>query len=369
MISKNIHSLFFFFFKQKTAYEIYQCDWSSDVCSSDLMRLRLLNENPFRIPCLLAVKVVHLQIHQDTQLKKFISIFCCAMALWMLAGVAGVPAGLANEQVRRITVVGSTTVLPIVTRAAEKFVAQKNGAVSITVNGGGSGVGIQSVGSGRADIGMASREITPRERKRFKNPGLQTVSVGRDAVACVVSREVFSAGVQALSKEQIGGIYLGKIKNWKEVGGPDREIVVIDKERHRGTRHVFMKYVFGNENARTPGTRLVTGSNNEEQTKIAQSDSAIGMLSLAWLNDDVKGVGIREGDEVIEPTLENVRRNRFPIARDHNALLLRVRQQRRHVLGELFKRRLFHKMFSVTWPCPFRRTARTYTVWFTSATS
>jgi len=163
---------------------------------------------------------------------------------------------------------------------------------------------------------MASRAITLRERKRFRSSGLQTLAVGRDAVACVVSREVYSAGVRALSKEQIGDIYLGKIKNWQEVGGPDREIVVIDKERHRGTRHVFMQYVFGNENARTPGTRLVTGSNNEEQTKIAQSDSAIGMISFAWMNGDVVGVGIRAGGTVIEPTLENVRLNRFPIARD-----------------------------------------------------
>lgn len=249
-------------------------------------------------------------------MKKIISFFSHATALWLLAGVAGSPALHAKEPGARITVVGSTTVLPIVTRAAELYVEQKNGAVSITVNGGGSGVGIQSAGLGRADIGMASRTITPKERKRFKNPGLQTFAVGRDAVACVVSGEVYSAGVRSLSKEQIAGIYLGKIKNWKEVGGPDREIVVIDKERHRGTRHVFMKYVFENENARTPGTRLVTGSNNEEQTKITQSDSAIGMLSFAWMNGDVKGVGIREGREVIEPTLANVRKNRYPITRD-----------------------------------------------------
>ncbi|VAX33126.1 Phosphate ABC transporter, periplasmic phosphate-binding protein PstS (TC 3.A.1.7.1) [hydrothermal vent metagenome] len=247
-------------------------------------------------------------------MKKTISIISCVAVLLLLA--VGSPSGHAKEQVTRITVVGSTTVLPIVTRAAELFVKHKNGAVSITVNAGGSGVGIQSAGQGRADIGMASREITPRERKRFKSSGLQTLAVGRDAVACVVSRKVYSAGVRALSKEQIGDIYLGKIKNWKEVGGPDREIVVIDKERHRGTRHVFMKYIFENENARTPGTRLVTGSNNEEQTKIAQSDSAIGMLSFAWMNDDVVGVGIREGSAVIEPTLENVRANRYPIARD-----------------------------------------------------
>lgn len=249
-------------------------------------------------------------------MKKTISIFSHAVVFWLLAGMAGLPLGYAKEQAQRITVVGSTTVLPIVTRAAEQFVKKKNGAVSITVNGGGSGVGIQSAGRGQADIGMASREITARERKRFKSVGLQTLAVGRDAVACVVSQEVYLAGVRALSKEQIGDIYLGKIKNWQAVGGPDRKIVVIDKERHRGTRHVFMKYLFDNENARTPGTRLVTGSNNEEQTKIAQSDSAIGMLSFAWMNGDVAGVGIREGSKVIEPTLENVRRNRFPIARD-----------------------------------------------------
>ena len=227
----------------------------------------------------------------------------------------------AEEKTSRITVVGSTTVLPVATRAAEQFVAKKKGSVSITVNGGGSGVGIQSAGTGRADIGMASRKITEREKKRFKNPGLRTLAVGRDAVACAVSSEIYSAGVRTLSRDQIRDIYLGKIKNWKEVGGPDREIVVIDKERHRGTRHVFMKYLFGDENARTPGARLVTGSNNEEQSKIAASDSAIGMLSLAWLNDDVVGIGIREGEEVIEPTQESVRGNRFPISRDLNLII------------------------------------------------
>ncbi|MDA0691421.1 MAG: phosphate ABC transporter substrate-binding protein [Nitrospinae bacterium] len=252
-------------------------------------------------------------------MKNSFSIYICAVVLGLLAGAAGSSAVYAQERTtKKITIVGSTTLLPIATRAAEQFAAKNNRTVSITVNGGGSGVGVQSTGSGRADIGMASRDITSAEKQRFQKPGLRILVVGRDAVACVVSSEVYSAGVRALSREQIGGIYLGKIKNWKVVGGPDREIVVIDKERHRGTRHVFMKYVFGDEKARAPGARLVTGSNNEEQSKIAQSDSAIGMLSIAWINADVVGVGIREGGEIIEPTLDNVRANRFPISRDLN---------------------------------------------------
>ena len=227
-------------------------------------------------------------------------------------------AGPADAGEFKIRVVGSTTVLPLAARAAEIFTAEKNGSVVITVNAGGSGVGVHSAATGMADIGMVSREISPEEKKRFKNSNLQTIAVGRDAVACVVSSEIYSAGVRALSREQIRDIYLGKIKNWKELGGPDREIVVVDKERHRGTRHVFMEYVLGDENAQAPGARLVTGSNNEEQSKIGQSDAAIGMLSLAWMNRDVVGVAIRQGNGLIEPTLENIRNSRFPISRNLN---------------------------------------------------
>jgi phosphate transport system substrate-binding protein len=79
-----------------------------------------------------------------------------------------------------------------------------------------------------------------------------------------------------------------------------------------------MKFVFGDSKARAPGARLVTGSNNEEQTKIAQSDAAIGMLSLAWINKDVAGVGIRIDGRTVEPTLENIRNGSFPIARNLN---------------------------------------------------
>ena len=228
----------------------------------------------------------------------------------------GEPGALAQDSTV-IRVAGSTTVLPIVSRAAERF-QTRNPSVKITVNAGGSGVGVHGAGTRRLDIGLASREITPKENSRYASSQLHTTVIGRDAVACVVSSEIFHSGVQSLSKQQIGDIYLGKITHWRQVGGPNRPIIVIDKETHRGTRHVFMHYLFGKSNARAPGARLVTGSNNEEQAKIAQSDSAIGMLSIAWINDDVVGIGIREGRQVIKPTLENVRTGRFPIARNLN---------------------------------------------------
>jgi len=218
-----------------------------------------------------------------------------------------------------IHVGGSSTVLPIVTVAAEQF-HREHPDIRITVSTGGSGVGIDGAGSGRLDIGMASRGINRREAERHGGAGLQVHVVARDAVACVISSEVFRAGGRSLSRQQIRDIYLGRITNWKEVGGPDRPIVVIDKEPHRGTRHVFMQFVFGDSKARAPGARLVTGSNNEEQAKIAQSNAAIGMLSLAWLNEDVAGVGIVIDGRTIEPTVENVKNGSFPIARDLNLI-------------------------------------------------
>ncbi len=214
-----------------------------------------------------------------------------------------------------LRIVGSTTVLPIASRAAEQFKALKGGTFRITVNAGGSGVGVNSVAGRRADIGMISRELSDGERRRFRDSHLTLHQVARDGVVCAVSSEVYEGGVRALTKQQISDIYRGRLTNWQEVGGPDRRIVVVDKERHRGTRHVFMKYILGNATARAPAARLVTGSNNEEQAKIAQSDGAIGMLSVAWLNEDVKGTGIREGDRVIEPTREHIVSGDFPMAR------------------------------------------------------
>lgn len=249
-------------------------------------------------------------------MRKFTIHLTLALGL-VVFGMGPAPARAGEPTVIRVG--GSTTVLPIVTVAAEQF-HREHPDIRITVSTGGSGVGIDGAGSGRLDIGMASRGIAPEEAGRHGGAPLQVHVVARDAVACVISSEVHRAGVKALSREQIRDIYQGRITNWKEVGGPDRPIVVIDKEPHRGTRHVFMQFVFGDPKARAPGARLVTGSNNEEQAKIAQSNAAIGMLSLAWINEDVAGVGLRIDGRTLEPTLENVRNGSFPIARDLNLI-------------------------------------------------
>lgn len=218
-----------------------------------------------------------------------------------------------NEDVIKVS--GSTTVLPIISKAAEAF-RLNHPEIKIMVNAGGSGVGINQLGENTVHIGMISRNITREERELFPDVNFVTHLVGKDAVAIAISSEVYDSGVKALSLPQLRAIYEGKINSWSEVGGLDKDILVIDKEKSRGTRHVFMEAVFGDKYANAAGSDLVLGSNNEEQTAIIQSDSAIGMLSLAWLNDQVKWAAIQMAGFTIKPTKENIVNGKYPITRD-----------------------------------------------------
>ena len=169
---------------------------------------------------------------------------------------------------------------------------------------------------------MMSRDITPEEIAQFPDIKFTPIAIGRDAVAPVISSEIYDTGVNSLTLTEIAAIYRGDIDNWKEVGGPDKAIFVIDKESSSGTRQTFMKVVMGNSKAPAKGADLVIGSNNEEQTAITQSDSAIGMLSHAWFNDNVKGIAIEmEDGKLITPTLDMISSGSFPITRDLNIII------------------------------------------------
>ncbi len=217
--------------------------------------------------------------------------------------------------------VGSSTLLPVVSEAAKHY-HRIHPDVTITVSGGGSGVGVAAMISGSADFGMTSRELRTEEEQRLKDR-IELVTIAHDAVAVMVSKPVFMAGVRALTLEQIAAIYRGRIRNWKGVGGPDRPILVIDKEAGRGTRHVFAKAVLGDAGARAPGAVVVAGSNNEMQALVGRSDSAIGILSSAWGSDSVRALAIRTRQGEISPTPDNIVSGRYPIGRKLVLLLPR----------------------------------------------
>jgi len=214
---------------------------------------------------------------------------------------------------------GSTTVMPIVSDAATAY-HKAHPDITITVSGGGSGVGIASMIQATAQIGMASRNTTPEEQAKLDGK-VDNIVIARDAVAVVVSKAVYLGGVTHLSLAQIADIYRGKTNNWKQLGGPNSKILAIDKEASRGTRHVFAEAVLGNAHARAPGASLIAGSNNEEQAIVARSNQAIGMLSNAWLNDRVRGIAVDVDGRGIRPTIAHIRDGSYPISRGLHVLL------------------------------------------------
>ncbi len=128
----------------------------------------------------------------------------------------------ANE---KIVITGSSTVAPLILEIGKRFESQNPG-VQVDVQNGGSGRGISDIRSGVAAIGMVSRALKPEEQS------LNAFTVARDGICIVLNS---SNPVKTLNDEQIKGIYTGRITNWKEVGGVDRAITVVNKAEGRST--------------------------------------------------------------------------------------------------------------------------------------
>lgn len=223
-----------------------------------------------------------------------------------------------------ISIAGSSTVLPVMADAAKSY-QSINPAANITVSGGGSGTGINSVINGIVDIGMTSRQPTAVEQEKLAK-NFEIIDIARDAVAIAVSAEVIESGIERLSLKQVADIYRGKIKNWEELGGFNKKILVIDKEPSRGTRHVFAEVVLGNAKARAPGASVISGSNNEERSIISRSEQAIGMLSYAWLNDSARGIPLQlDSGNTVTAEAKNVLDGSYPIQRSLSIIVAKER--------------------------------------------
>ncbi len=215
-----------------------------------------------------------------------------------------------SETIEQLTVTGSTTVLPIAERAAEAYM-EANPSADILVSGGGSSVGVQSVGEGTADIGMASRDLKSAESEKY--PDLVQHVIAKDGIAVIINND---NPVDGLSVEDIRLIYSGDITNWNEVGGEDAEIVIVGRDSASGTRETFENLVMDDrENA---ATMLEKNSNGAVQATIASTPGAIGYVGLGYLDGTVKGVAIDVEGTLIDPSVENVLGGTYPISRSLN---------------------------------------------------
>lgn len=206
------------------------------------------------------------------------------LAVALIMAPAAVMAGGKN-----ITITGSTTVLPIAQKAAEDFM-KKHPDIRISVAGTGSGDGIKSVIDGTADIGDASREMKKKEIKLAKSKGI-TPKQFVVALDCIVPVVHPSNKVSDLTLDQLKKIYIGKIKNWKEVGGADMTIVAVSRDSSSGTFEVWNHKVLGKKARVRPDAQL-QASNGAVAQAVAGNKNAIGYVGIGYLNDKLKGLKV-----------------------------------------------------------------------------
>lgn len=232
-----------------------------------------------------------------------ISVFAAGLAL---TGCGGNDAGESRPS-GKVTVSGSSALLPLAKDAAQKFKA-KNDQVSITLNAGGSGTGLKQVSEGSVDIGNS--DVFAKEKlPEAKAAELVDHKVAVTVMAPVVSKEI-GTNVKSLTKAQLQDIFTGKVTNWKDVGGPDEAVVLITRPSTSGTRALFTKYALDGKEELSNKSMETDDSGTLVQT-VSQTKGAIGYVALSYLmnNNTVTPLAI----DGVEPTLENVYNGKYPV--------------------------------------------------------
>lgn len=212
---------------------------------------------------------------------------------------------------------GSTTVNLVAAEAAEVLRAEKGLAITVDTQGGSSG-GISGVGDGSIDVGMSSKPVSDEDRRKYPKVSFVETHVGQDAVALVVSADVWEGGVKALTKEQVKALYESRVTNWKQLGGPDRRVVFFNKEPGRGTWEVFVHWLYGSPKAAPEVSHPEVGGNEETRNKVGSTRGAVSQLSSSWAegNPKVRALGLKEADgSVIRPDPANIATGKYPMSR------------------------------------------------------
>lgn len=213
---------------------------------------------------------------------------------------AGVPTGLKGS----VTMSGSSALKPLADAAVEAL-KTGNPDLSITVNAGGSGTGLQNVSDKTVDIGN-SDVYADEKLDAAKAKALVDHKVCVIGIAAVANPNVKATN---LTKKQLIDIFTGKVKNWKEVGGDDLGIVIVNRPTSSGTRALFKKYALdGNEEA--AGQALQEDNSGVLKTTVEQTSGAIAYLALSYTeNTTLKKLSL----DGIEPTYENIYAGKYPV--------------------------------------------------------
>jgi phosphate transport system substrate-binding protein len=231
------------------------------------------------------------------------ALWGCALAVLLGGCGAGPGAG-------KITASGSSTVSPIVSELGKKF-EKLHSNVRVDVQTGGSSRGIADVRGGVVDIGLVSRALKADEAD------LKAYTIAMDGVCVILHKD---NPVKELSDAQVVSIYTGKVTNWKDVGGNNAQIVVVNKAEGRSTLELFAHY-YKIKNSEIKA-HVVIGDNEQAVKTVVGNANAIGYVSIGTAEYNAKsGTPIKLlAVGGVEPTLQKVREGKFPLSRPLNVV-------------------------------------------------
>jgi len=218
------------------------------------------------------------------------------------------------SQEKTITIKGSDTMVILAQRWAEIFM-KENPDIKVQVTGGGSGTGIAALINGTTDICNSSRPIKQSEieklKEKYNSNGVE-IKVAIDGLSVYANSA--NKKIKELTIEQVRKIYMGEIKNWKEVGGDDAKIILYGRENNSGTYVYFKEHVLDNKDFSSsmqsmPGTAAVINA-------VAKDKNAIGFGGAAYAKG-VKDIAIKKdaNSKAYLPLKKHIETGEYPISR------------------------------------------------------
>lgn len=240
--------------------------------------------------------------------KKSLKLIVGALLITMIGGAFVGCGSSEGEEGGTVTLSGSSALLPLVEASIDGFI-EKNPGYEINAQAGGSGAGLTQVLDGSVNIGNS--DIFANEKlEEDKAKELVDHKVVAQGFAIVVNE---AAGVKELTKQQIQDVFSGKVKNWKEVGGADKEIFLIHRPSSSGTRATFVKTVLGGDkNLENDSLGSVQDSSGAVAKAMAQNDGAVSYLALYYLSSDEAKSMVKVAIDGVEASKENITTGKYP---------------------------------------------------------
>lgn len=254
------------------------------------------------------------QLYMQRGVVMYKSIKSFSLLILLLVLSVGILAsGCARNGSQAVQIKGSDTMVNLGQAWAEAFM-KVHPEIPIAVTGGGSGTGIAALISNSTDIAQASRQMEKKEIQMAEKNGVnpKEFHVADDGITVVVNP---SNPVNKLTIKQLSDIFTGKITNWKQVGGPDKNIVVLSRERNSGTHVFFLEKIvkMGDLKSKNEFAThvLMMPSSQAIVEEVSSNSAAIGYFGLGYLSGKEKAIAV----EGILPSIKTVANRTYPISR------------------------------------------------------